>query len=490
MRLLFTFAFCLTASPALAEFIRPEKAGDPLIYGVEGGIAVALHPASLDGRAQGGPRGLLRIGYHDRRQFHLINYIAVEPVVGTVLGLSELELGGDNKPGKRFWVGDDLTDGAIGLNGNTLGRIDRTAEGRVLTFVVHVEIFLNGARPIVEVRLFEQQPQRIRLRVYSQKDGKPMARCVLTATMGNQSRCRHLWLKSEAIFAPKLYGGYKGTDFTEKQLYGLDSLFRTKSGDVVAAITPDEFEPREVWPFPNNIWHHDGRWMAQYWLKPKGTFDDSLQCRVNGRRTYWAGKHPIPGGISYENFEFREPFQDGREYWFGYTTRSPATEFGFPYDAAPMAAPKRTISDSEKQHAEQAKLIGRTFTNITIKDGINGWNRDGDDCFHVENRDGKPVVTSNGRKGKGRIYQSFAQKGARELAFTLAGKADADSCYVALWNGEKLVRKMTAANNELPFRVRWDIEFAGDLLTLEMLDKNDGEEGFLAVSEFELTDRR
>lgn len=489
MRMLFALVFGLFASPAFADFIRPKAAGDPLAYGVEGGIVVAVHPAALDGRPQGGPRGLLRIGYHDRRQFHLINYIAVEPVVGTEMGLSELELGGDNKPGKRFWVGDDLGDGAIGLNGNTLGRISRTAEGRVLTFVVHVEIFVNGARPIVEIRLFEQNPHRVRFRVYSQKDGKPMARCVLSATMGNQSRCRHLWLKSQAVHSPKLYSGYTGTDFTEKQPYGLDSLFRTKTDDVVAAITPDEFEPREVWPFPNNTWHHDGQWMAQYWLKPKGTFDDSLQCRVNGRRTYWAGKQSIPGGISFENFEFREPFQDGREYWFGYTTRSPATEFGFPYNAAPMAAPKRIVPDSERHLAEQAKLIGRSFTNITILDGLNGWKREGDDCFHVENCDGKPFVTSKGRKGKGRIYQCFVPKDANELAFMLAGKADADTCYVALWKGETLLRKMTAANNGSPFRIRWDLPLDGQM-TLEVVDRNEGEDGFLAVTGFELTTKR
>src|SRR6187200_914404 len=147
--------------------------------------------------------------------------------------------------------------------------------------------------------------------------------------------------------------------------------------------------------------------MAQYWFKPKGTFNDSLQCRVNGRRTYWAGKQPIPGGISYENFEFREPYQDGREYWFGYTTQNPTKEFGFPYDATPMAASKRIISDSEKRQAEQAKLIGRSFTKVTIQDGLNEWKHDGDDCFHVENRDGKPFVTSKGRKGKGRVYQCF-----------------------------------------------------------------------------------
>jgi hypothetical protein len=484
MRMLIAITICLSASPAYADFIRPKVAGEPLIYGVEGGLAVAVHPAALDGRPQGGPRGLLRIGYQEQGRFHLINYIAIEPVVGTVMGLSELERGGDNKPGKRFWVGDDLTDGGIGLNGNTRGRIRSTPDGRVLTFVVHVELFVNGARPLVEISLFERQPQRVRLRVYSHKDGKSMARCALTATMGNQSRCRHLWLKSETRYAPSHYAGYTGTDFTETRPYDLDSLFRTKTGDVVAAISPDEFEPREVWPFPNNFWHHDGRWMAQFWLKPKGSFDDFLQCRVNGRRTYWAGKQPIPGGLSFENFEFREPFQDGREYWFGYTTQSPAKEFGFPYDAAPTAV-RRNIPQGECQ----ALTMAGPLINGSFADGLTGWQREGDDCFTTRIADGKPFATSQWRAGQGRIYQCWkVPKDADTLAFTLSGVADAASCNVALWNGQTLVRRMTAAEGREHFRVRWDLAgVRGKTVTLELVDRIRAADRSLSVSGFELT---
>ncbi|MFO0849748.1 MAG: hypothetical protein U0871_14525 [Gemmataceae bacterium] len=309
-------------SPTTTDFIRPSKPTDPPVYAVPNGIAVAVHPAALDARRDGGPRGLLRVGYHEAGRFYLINYIAVEPLVGKARGYSELEPGGDGKPGKRFTVSEFA------------GTVADTPAGRTLTITVEVEPFKNGARPRVEVTLFEKQPDRIRLRAFD-AGGTPMRECVLTATMGNQSRCRHLWLKDEAVFAPGLYAGYTGTDFVEKKPYPLAALHRTPTGDVVAAISPDEPEPRAVRPFPNGAWHHPGAWMGQFWLKPADGVTDALAVRVNGRRTYWAGKSPIPGGIAFENFELREPFRDGQEQWFGFTRTSPAKAFGFPYDVAP-----------------------------------------------------------------------------------------------------------------------------------------------------------
>src|SRR5207245_10906861 len=142
-------------------------------------------------------------------------------------------------------------------------------------------------------------PGRVRCRTYSAADGKATKQCVLTATMGNQSRCRSLWLAPRAVFAPELYSGYHGNGFVEKDLFAQSDLHRTEAGEVVVAISPNEYEPREVWPLTSGGWHHDGKWMAQFWLKPKGSFDQTLRCRVNGRRVYWAGDTPIPGGIAY-----------------------------------------------------------------------------------------------------------------------------------------------------------------------------------------------
>lgn len=480
-RLVAFVAGLLFPSVAAAEFVRPAKPGDPLVYGVKGGIAVGVHPAALDGRPDGGPRGLLRVGYEEAGRHYLINYIAVEPVVGRDKGFSELERGGDGERGKRFWVGDSPADGGNGRHGNVAGKVEDTPAGRVLTFVVHIEPFANGARPVVEVSLFEKQPDRVRLRTSAAPGGKPMRQCILTATMGNQSRCRHLWLKDKPVFAPNLYAGYTGNDFAEEELYKPCELHRTAAGDVVAAISPDEFEPREAWPLPRDHWHHPGRWMAQFWLKPKGTFDDSLRVRVNGRRAYWAGNTPIPGGLSFENFEFREDFSPGRESWFGFTG-DPAKLFGFPYDAAPTGTPKRAVPAAE---AERAKAAG-PLTNGDFRSGLDRW--DDGEVFQVGRQNGRMVLTTAGKKpgSAGRVYQCFkVPDDATALRFQLSGAGDVRKSHVALWRGDTLYRRTAARDGDTPFRVAWDLRpVRGEVLTLEVADAGAGEGDLIRVHGF------
>jgi hypothetical protein len=60
-----------------------------------------------------------------------------------------------------------------------------------------------------------------------------------------------------------------------------------------------------------------------YWRKLKGTVSDGVQVRVNARSEYWASHQPIPGGVSYENFELIEPFRDGQTSIFGLTRAAP-----------------------------------------------------------------------------------------------------------------------------------------------------------------------
>ena len=491
-KLLATATLFFLCPPVVADFIRPDKAGAPLVYGVKNGITVAIHPFGLDARERGGPRGLIRVGYQEDGKYHLINYIAVEPVVDGAQGLSELEKSGDGHPGKRFWIGDSRTDGGVGKTGNIAGRIEETPAGHVLSFVLHVEPFANGARPVIEVSLFEKFPNRIKFNTYSGPGGKKLQRCVLTATMGNQSRCRFLWLRSEAVFAPALYSGYMGTDFVEKEPYRLGDLWQTKTGDVVAAISPDEFEPREVWPLPTDGWHHDGKWMAQFWLKRQGTFDQSLHCRVNGRRVYWAGKVPIPGGIPYENFELREDFRSGQEVWFGYTTQSPAQEFDFKYDAAPFAQPHRKLPKAEAAAAVEAAQVARPLTNGDFTAGLHGWQTEGGaNLFQTFVNEQATALTTFGRKkeaGTGRIYQCFkVPADATELRFLLHGGADIQKTYVALWQGDRLYRKMTARNDNTPFRVQWDVKpLRKEVVTLEIVDESTAAWGFIGVQEFSL----
>jgi hypothetical protein len=89
LRVLFaTAAVGFWSSAAFGEFIHPAKPGDPLIYGVRNGIFVALHPFGLDGRPQGGPRGLIRVGYEENGQRYLSHerFGLSQEAVGTMKG--------------------------------------------------------------------------------------------------------------------------------------------------------------------------------------------------------------------------------------------------------------------------------------------------------------------------------------------------------------------------------------------------------------------
>lgn len=486
-----------TGSAAAGEFIRPQKPGDPLVYGIKDGIVVTVHPYALDQRRNGGPRGLLRVGYREKGKTYLIDYIAVEPVVGKQRGYSELQLSEDGRRGKRFTLSDGVEVPPEEAPARPPGKIEDSPNGRVLSFAVHVERFNNGARPIIEVALFERQPRRLRFRTFAAADSKPMDQCVLSATMGNQSRCRYLWLGSKAVFAHALYSEYTGVGFVEHAPYGLDQLHRTESGDVVAAISPDEFEPREVFPFPPSIWgrrlgrawHHPGRWMAQFWLKPKGSYDDSLRCRVNGRRVYWMSRWPIPGGIAFESFEFRERFKPGRECWFGFATGSPRRQFGFRYDVTPSAE-SREIPDKETKQIEAATKSHRRLANGDFAEGLTGWRLEGGakDFWLYETPKETALTTYGAQKDvdQGRIYQCFKVPGsASALRFYLCGGCDPRRLYVALWDGDRLWRRMTARNDNAPFEVRWNVEpLRGRTVTLEIVDRKDGPWGFIGAYGF------
>jgi hypothetical protein len=147
-----------------------------------------------------------------------------------------------------------------------------------------------------------------------------MTYCILTATMGNKARARRLWLKDRAVSSLELYPDYRQAAFTDHCFFPLNQLYRNAAGDVLAAITTDEEEPSSVEPFPRRThWYYGGFPVTQYWKKPAGSWREDLHVAVNGRYTYWMSQQPIPGGTSFENFEFRERFYEGQRFHFGIT---------------------------------------------------------------------------------------------------------------------------------------------------------------------------
>ena len=305
-----------------ADWIRAGVTTNAPVWGMAGGLRFALHPAGFT-RGAGGPRGLIRVGYPTLTNggYDLINFIAVEPVVDGKKGLSELERSSfDKKPGKVFWTGDSESPSSVHLDP---GQITSPAPGvEELSVRVRVERFDNGAHVRLILTQRSDAPDELRLTVEAESDSARMESCILTATMGNKARARLLFLADGPVSSLQLYPDYRAEHFAPHRLFPLGRLPRADNGDVLVTIVNDEDNPAAVQPFRRpHFWDYRGAKVSQYWRKPAAQIVPELHCAVNGRFTYWGGKRPIPGGISFENFELREPFRPAQTFVFGVTRR-------------------------------------------------------------------------------------------------------------------------------------------------------------------------
>lgn len=306
------------------DWVQPSTNTDEPKWGIRGGLMWALPPGGF--RDSGGPRGLIRVAYPilTNGGYDLINFIAIEPVVKGRKGFSELEHSQrDNRRGKQLaalWE-KDANDGKL-----VSSRLARLPNGfEIMEVGVQVEPFENGASVQLVISQRSDLPDEIKLAIHAMPGSAPMDFCVLTATMGNLARTRQLWLHDRVINSLKLHPTYRSDGFAPHSTHELQRLARNAAGDVIVAITSDEEDPASVFPFPGSRrWHYGGFKVTQYWRKPRGMFRDDLCAVVNARFTYWQSQRPIPGGVAFENFEFRERFYEGQEFVFGITRKTPA----------------------------------------------------------------------------------------------------------------------------------------------------------------------
>jgi hypothetical protein len=315
--------FITRGNSAAADWVRAGLNTNQPIWGLRGGLQFAISPGGFTW-GEGGPRGLIRIGYPTlpHRGYDLINFIAVEPIVGKQRGFSELEKSHvDGKQGKLFWTGASFSTNKAALSP---GEISSPAFGvEELVVILRVEKFDNGAHVHLILRQRSDAPDELRMTVHPEADSAPMKSCILTATMGNKARTRLLWLNDGAVSSLKIFGTYTGPDFTPSAFFPLDRLPRNANGDVVVAITTDEVSPMGATGL-SRFWQYRGERVTQYWRKPASSVDESLRCAANARFKYWMSQTPLPGGLAYENFELVDDFKEGQEFAFGVTKQSPS----------------------------------------------------------------------------------------------------------------------------------------------------------------------
>lgn len=100
-------------------------------------------------------------------------------------------------------------------------------------------------------------------------------------------------------------------------------LIKDENGTAYFIAAPNEEHPQdaEYADDTKDHWKYYADKATQYWYqKDPG---EELQGLVNGRYVCWGSKSPIPGGISYENFELKEPFPNGSQYVFGVSPLAP-----------------------------------------------------------------------------------------------------------------------------------------------------------------------
>lgn len=306
-----------------ALWIQPAQGVQAMpVWGHANGISVGIAPVT-------GLGGLMCVytPYLGQPPFSITNYIALEPIPKgkTERGFSELEMSSYNQGfrGKYFWSADkpvyERNDGRFPAR----GVIGRENGKETLTVYLFSEPFDNGAKVYLRLRFTEGRPYEFELTAYKTDDSADLQTFILTATMGNKARLRTLYMNGYRKTAPELWPDYKESAFTPHAVIPAADMIRDKDGNPCFIAAPDEADPASAVYNDNTArhWKYVGKKATQYWIgKSK---DPQLKGLVNGRYTYWASQTPIPGGISYENFELNEPFENGRTYLFGISPLSP-----------------------------------------------------------------------------------------------------------------------------------------------------------------------
>lgn len=298
-------------------FVRPEAnhpAARPL-WGHRSGLQIGLSPSP-------GPRGLIRIytPYLGQRYPRVVNFVSIEPAVDGQSGRGQSELEQSRwepeKRGLTFWA-DNRRDANQPPEKLAPGIL--SPDESVLKLFIHTEPFANGAVPVIECQFHRDRPHEVMFRLHASAASASMARCTLSATMGNFGQLRQIHLADKTVHARDLWKDQDTLDqlgFLSWRSWDAQHLKRKEGLGFHVELSTDSPRPAsETYASGTPYhWKYVGRPARHYW---RTTSDTDPSVAVNGRRTYWMSDSPIPGGVAFENFELVIPYQDGQALWFG-----------------------------------------------------------------------------------------------------------------------------------------------------------------------------
>ena len=314
--------------PVAHAFVWPGHGvpRDRPAWGHRDGLRIGVAPTP-------GPRGLIRVytPYLDQPYPRVVNYLSIEPLVRGEEYRAQSELAASGvRPGRtglHFEVRDHLRDDghpdAAASGDSTDAPAQGVVDGRAgtLRLFVHTETFPNGARPVIEIVFRREDRHEIELVLHAAPDSQPLARCTVSATMGNYGQLRRLHLRAGVAAAADLWPGspqelpLDRLGFLPWRTWPADRLVREPDGRLAVAGATDAADPAGVRydrAVPDH-WRYRGRPATHHW---RAEADARPELAVNGRVTYWRSAAAIPGGPALENFELRLPFRDGRRLWF------------------------------------------------------------------------------------------------------------------------------------------------------------------------------
>ncbi|TWU19099.1 hypothetical protein [Allorhodopirellula heiligendammensis] len=309
----------LASRPATAsdEFVWPGHGvpADRPTWGHRDGLRIGLAPAP-------GPQGLIRIyAPYLRQQYpRMVNFLSVEPAVTGLPGRGQSELEQSRQhPGQsgltftpanqvlKVTAADELPSGILDPQAGTL------------TLFVHPEPFRNGAHPILELIFYRGRPHEVEITIHAAPHSAPMESCVISATMGNYGMLRELHLADgQTARAADLWSDEQldGLGFLPWRSWPAEKLGRTGKGEYEVSLSSNFEQPAHA-AYATVVppqWRYTGQGATHVW---RTEAESAPTVAVNARRTYWGTVAPIAGGVCFENFELRIPFQDRQRLWFG-----------------------------------------------------------------------------------------------------------------------------------------------------------------------------